>query len=454
MKIDDYTAKCTKCSAKVSVKYEGKLALSKHSVRPTHQQAVQRSRENKVMDTFVTNLGTKTEDLVSRAELLSVYHSVRHGQSYNSLDCGNKLAPKQFSDSKIASQMSCARTKSEAITRGVLAPFTEESAVSTIKKAEFFAISSDASSHGNLKTFPLVSRYFTPEDGVSHKVLDFYEDSKEASADIFECIINVLVKHELSVEKVSGYSADNANVNFGRKNSVFQKLKAKNPRILKLDCKCHLIHNAAKKGSKCLSCDVECLVLKVFSTFSRSAKNLEALQEFSETADEEFAPLLKHVEPRWLSLLPAVKRVAQNFRALKKYYQSRGKDGCGPFLWSVFGSSDGEDDCGPDDDSIVEDSDEGSDADNSDDGSGDDDDGSDANAADDTGPSLPECYIHFLLHVLEIFDEPLRTLQSDQATVLELHEVMCNLVNQLKSRESDSYFGRKATEIMGQLNEE
>jgi hypothetical protein len=42
--------------------------------------------------------------------------------------------------------------------------------------------------------------------------------------------------------------------------------------ILKINCNCHVIHNAARNVCKALTFDVENLIFKVFSEFSNSAK--------------------------------------------------------------------------------------------------------------------------------------------------------------------------------------
>ncbi len=39
------------------------------------------------------------------------------------MDCGMKIIPKSFSDSKISKKVNCARTKAEAIAKNVLAIF-------------------------------------------------------------------------------------------------------------------------------------------------------------------------------------------------------------------------------------------------------------------------------------------------------------------------------------------
>ena len=166
-----------------------------------------------------------------------MYHSVSHHLSYASLDCGNKLLPKICPDSEIARKISCGRTKASSITEGVLAPKSQELLLEELKGANFFSVASDASNKGNDKFFPLAVRYFSATEGIKHGLLDFYRDYNETSAAIATHIKDILSENVLNIHNVSAYVADNASVNFGKHNSVYQKLKDINPRLIQCGCK-------------------------------------------------------------------------------------------------------------------------------------------------------------------------------------------------------------------------
>jgi hypothetical protein len=95
----------------------------------------------------------------------------------------------------------------------------------------FYLLASDASNHGNKKLFPSAVRYWTPKNGVENKVFDFYDDPDEISTGITNQIKARLTENSLSLENISSYSADKASINFGKHNSVFQKLQQLNPSI-------------------------------------------------------------------------------------------------------------------------------------------------------------------------------------------------------------------------------
>ena len=262
---------------------------------------------------------------VTAAEVAQVYHTVKHNLSYNSADCGLKLTIQTLSDSTIVKKMSCGRTKAEAIVTGVLEPKSIEGVLTQLKGDDVslpFSLQTDASNKGNRKMFPLAVQFFTPEEGIVNRLLDFAENAYESAEGIVNSIQSSLDQMGLTLDNVSAFSADNANVNYGIHNSVFTKLKQSNSQILRGNCHAHIVHNTVKHALEELSVDVENIVLKVYGHFSISAKRRENLKDFCEFCDIEFHDILRHVVTRWLSLNPAISRLLENWPALKSYFMS------------------------------------------------------------------------------------------------------------------------------------
>ena len=240
---------CELCQTVFSVASGGEYDIKRHKQCETHKKRAIQRETSRSMETFLLRPQQDSNtDKVTAAEVASVYHAVQHSQSYRSEDCGNKLSPVIFPDSDIAKKMACGRTKSASIVTDVLAPASVENCVRELKtpvvqipsdkKAHtpFFSVASDASNHGTTKLFPLYLRYWTPELGLKSKVLDFYEDSDETSASIHQQITSKLKENGLELDMISAYTADNASVNYGKSNSVYQKLKADNNFIVKVWC--------------------------------------------------------------------------------------------------------------------------------------------------------------------------------------------------------------------------
>lgn len=138
-----------------------------------------------------------------------------------------RSALKLYSDSAIAKLVTCGRTKAEALITNVLAPLASDFSQSLESKDIFFSIATDASNKGNVKTFPISVRFWTPEQGIQNRVLDFFEQAVESADAVTDTLLNKLKEHKLSIHNISAYSADNAAVNYGRKHSIYQNLKKK-----------------------------------------------------------------------------------------------------------------------------------------------------------------------------------------------------------------------------------
>jgi hypothetical protein len=190
-------------------------------------------------------------------------------------------------------------------------------------------------SHKKKKLFPIAVRYWTPKNGVENKVLDFYDDPDETSAGIANPIKARLTENLLSLENISSYSANNASVNFGKRNSVFQKLQQLNPSIQQANCPAHILHNCAKQAADKLDVDMESLV-KTFNHFSSSAKRITELKNVFQFLWEDYEDMLHHVGTRWLTLYPSIERLSKCWPAIKSYFLSLGADECPRHIWKYL----------------------------------------------------------------------------------------------------------------------
>uniref|UniRef100_A0A8C1TIM3 Uncharacterized protein n=1 Tax=Cyprinus carpio TaxID=7962 RepID=A0A8C1TIM3_CYPCA len=369
----------------------------------------------------MTKKGLPGEDRTALVEHSIVYHRVLHGHSYLSTDCGNKLSAKIFHDSSIATKMSCGRTKSEALVQNVLAPYSQERLATELKHTPYFSVCSDASNSGSAKLYPYTVQYFHEDEGVKYGLLEFYEDPHETSRAIYEQILHITEINGLCASQISAYGADNASVNFGKHNSVYQKLKEVSPHIVKGNCKCHLIHNTLKNANRILSAagyDVESIVLKIYSEFSCSAKKVESLKEFCEFTSVQYKEILRHVPTRWLSLLPAIQRILECWPALKSYFLSLGKKDCPDIIWKVVCRS-------------------GADA---------------AKSNDEDDVTVSGSFLLLMHNVMQEFDSAVWKLENESATLLDVHGVISRLHSQLISCLADRFYGSKTKQAFRKLS--
>jgi hypothetical protein len=251
--------------------------------------------------------------------------------------------------------------------------------------------------------YPLVVQYFAKEEGIKIGLLDFYEDANETSESISRQIEKVVHKNNLDFANISSFAADNASVNFGKNVSVYEKLKAHVPNLIKANCKCHILHNCVKYGMKSFSFDMELLVLKVFSEFSAYAKRTKELKSFFDFVNQEYKEVLRHVATRWLSLLPALERLL-NWPALRSYFVSQGEDECSKIIWEAF--------------------------------------------KDEEEESYAQMVCLFLQNIMQIFSNNIKLLGRENTSSAELHEVMTAVRKKIIERKEDQYFGKLVMDRM------
>jgi len=422
IKIDMYTAKCTLCSTKFTIKYDGEKAVKKHCTSKQHRESSSQRLTNQIVTNFFPSTSNfKNENLkVAAAEVAQIYHGLNHHHSYLSTECGIKLNNDIFKNLAICSKIFCGRTKVQCIVENVLYPKSIEMVLEEMQNLPF-SISTDASNKGNKKFYPLAVRYFHKEKGLRHKIIDFYEDAAENSEAISKKIKLSIEKNDLDIKNLVAYGADNASVNYGKNTSVYQNLKSSvNNNLIKGNCHCHILHNAARHAIKALSYDVENLVAKIYAEFSNSSKRVEELKSCFDFVEMEYEKVIRYSQVRWLSLFQAVERLLSSWPAIKMYFKQLGKEHCHKVVWDFV----------KEEEHKIE--------------------------SNRKSVSYPELYSYFVHHYINLMTKSLLSIEKNNLTCIELDEIMRSLKQKLEMRIKDKFFGsmvNSALKYIGKENE-
>jgi len=122
------------------------------------------------------------------------------------MDCTAGLVRKLFSDSEVGKQISCARTKTEAIINNVISPYILDAVVEKLRSDTvlYFSVSTDASNHDAQKMFPIIVQYYDYcEGGLNTKIIQIDALPNETSETITEYIISTLQKHGIEKKLIS-----------------------------------------------------------------------------------------------------------------------------------------------------------------------------------------------------------------------------------------------------------
>ena len=109
----------------------------------------------------------------------------------------------------------------------------------------------------------------------------------------------------------------------GKKNSVLSRVQeATNNQVFALGCVSHVANLATRALIKEIPQPVEDLLIDTYYYLEKSSKRKEELNEFQEFTDTPIEIILKHVSTRWLSMERCVKRMLNQWLALRAYFTS------------------------------------------------------------------------------------------------------------------------------------
>lgn len=322
----EYEAECSVCNCFISIGHGGRSDIVDHIKSKKHTNRFAAPSCSKTLQNYFVVPQSSEDNKVRAAELTLAYHTVKHHHTFRSSDCTNKLNSILFDDSSIAKKFSSARTKLTALVNGVIAPQSLKESVDNIKKSNFYGISTDASNHKAAKIFPFVVQFFDINEGIQSKLMRVCSLPNETSDEISSFCLSTMEKFDLEKNKCVAFCGDNTNTNFGGlerkgKMNVFTKLKAALQKNIEgIGCPAHVLHNCMHTAADTMSCDIETIIVKIFSYFSIYTVRTERLKEFCDYVGTEYMNIMCHSKTRWLSLLPAVERVIRLFEPLKEFF--------------------------------------------------------------------------------------------------------------------------------------
>ncbi|CAC5413355.1 KCNT1 [Mytilus coruscus] len=215
------------------------------------------------------------------------------------------------------------RTKTTHIVTQALAPHWDNKVTDMCKEEKFAVMIDESNDKGDNKKLNILVRvYNTTLQKIATHFVGIPTCNIGNSDSIFRCLDKVFSEKGIPWSNCVGYSSDNCNVMIGKNNSVLTRVQEKSQNVFNVGCVCHLANICAQKAVKTLPLPVDELLIDVFFHFYHSSKRKEEYNSFLDFTDTEPMKLLKHCGTRWLSLERCVRRLLQQWPALKSYFQS------------------------------------------------------------------------------------------------------------------------------------
>ncbi|ESO02017.1 hypothetical protein HELRODRAFT_161238 [Helobdella robusta] len=187
---------CEYCSTDVSIVNAGVSSIKQHFEKEVHKNNVKIKKSTVGISKFFHSNNLPTSRKTAAAEGAFAYHVAFHSLSFKAADCTNRLISTVFAESETGRKFSSAQTKTQTIISRILAPKSIENLLSELG-SEPFSIATDSSNFKEIKTFPIIIRYFSHE-GLKVELLKFSNLPGETSELIFKYVMTVLDRFKLS----------------------------------------------------------------------------------------------------------------------------------------------------------------------------------------------------------------------------------------------------------------
>lgn len=402
---DEFNAKCSICDCHVDVGNKGTIALERHVSSEKHKKMIRVGSTSSKVTNYFQPSTSKTLDNTHAAAGTLAFHTVKHHQSYNSMECSASLTRKIFADSETAKNLKCGKTKTEAIVNKVIAPHAISTVIDTLRNISCISVATDASNHGADKLFPIMIQYFNwTGNGIETKLLDLQTLPNETSLSIANLVYETLNTYQLS-SKCVAFIGDNANVNFGGVNrnpgqNVFTRLKQSLEKkyLVGVGCPAHIMHNSLRNGVDLMRFDIESMIMKIFNYFSVYTVRTETLKEFCDYVNINYQPLLRHSKTRWLSLFPCVERILKLYPALKEFFLSQRAI---PYLIKSFFEN-----------------------------------------------TASEAYLWFVHSLMSIYQANLAKVEEEDNSVLEILKIVQSILHMLRNRRNDNFLPLRVRQLL------
>lgn len=300
----------------------GKTEIVRHENSAKHIAASSAIKKQPLLtDHFALN---RTEQSVKEAEIKIAAFVTEHNLAFSVADHLTQLIKSVCSDSKVAENIVCARTKCTGIVQNVLGPYNSQKLLDLMKNEKFSLIVDESTDKGCTKHLAMVVRI--RQGGIRNAhVEDLFltlVPIKDASAQsLFNSITDFFNTNNIPYhDNMVGFASDGANVMMGQHHSLSSLFKEEIPSLFIMKCICHSFALCCSYACKELPEGIENFVREIFKYFQYSSKKFEEYKSYQEFCKLKPHKLLHPAQTRWLSLVAVVRRVLEQWNALKLFF--------------------------------------------------------------------------------------------------------------------------------------
>lgn len=307
----------------------GKSALKKH-IKTTKHSKNSKSHANLIPANKMprvlqqSSIKNKTSAAELRIAMFIVEHNIAH-RTTDHLVSLIKTISSDCSEPDVINNIKCNRTKATALINNAVGSYGQEELVKNMNNQSFSILIDESTDKSSIKTLAIIVRLMDLNKFiVRDEFFSLTEITNGTAQGIYDAITNVFEKHNIAYKtNMVGFASDGANTMFGSHHSVKTLLQNDIPNLFVMKCICHSLALCASYASNKLPDSVENLVRDVYTYFKYSFKRQTEFKEFQVFVELKPHKLLQPSQTRWLSLHLCVKRILEQYSALKLYFQGQ-----------------------------------------------------------------------------------------------------------------------------------
>ena len=234
-----------------------------------------------------------------------------------------ELFSAMFPDSPIASSMALSPTKVKYLISDGLGPYFLKNMIADVGEAYYTIHFDETTTNQVKKQMDVLLRYFSSSKGmVQVRFLRAIMLGHAYADRVSEELLDTIRDLKLPLHHLLSISCDGPNVNKSIKRQLESAAVEGGAKGL-VDigfCTIHVVHNAFRKALDNFGEAAENLCLDLFYFFKLSSASREDYKEEQVNLELDEVNFVRHVQSRWLTLLPAVDRVISQMSGLREYF--------------------------------------------------------------------------------------------------------------------------------------
>ena len=160
---------------------------------------------------------------------------------------------------------------------------------------------------------------------VTDALLDVVEVDDGSAEGLYKSVKELLKGKDIPLQNIIGFASDNCSTMLGTHKGFQAYLKQDIPSVFILGCVCHSFSLCASHASNTLPSWLESFLKDVCGYFARSSKRQHLFQIIQDVAQTPKHKMLKLAETRWLSRGALVRRILEQWEALRLFFQEESR---------------------------------------------------------------------------------------------------------------------------------